>query len=131
MFEIVDEAVAAGRFDRAKGRRVVSRVVGGGGVAGWPLVSRAVRSVSVVVVDVVDHEPVELALVPDDGAIKKLASQGADPAFGERVLQTGDRIRIDLRRGRADMLVDEAELQRRRAELESEGGHCVPDAHTP
>jgi len=37
------------------------------------------------VVDVVDHEPVELALVPDDGAVKEPASQGADPAFGERV----------------------------------------------
>ena len=39
----------------------------------------------VVVVDVVDHEPLELALVPDDGAVKELSSQGAHPAFGERV----------------------------------------------
>ena len=36
-------------------------------------------------VDVVDHEPLELALIPDDGAVKEFASQGADPAFGERV----------------------------------------------
>ena len=36
-------------------------------------------------VDVVDHEPLELALVPDDGAVKELSAQGGDPAFGERV----------------------------------------------
>ena len=39
----------------------------------------------VVVRDVVDHEPLELVLVPDDGAVKELSAQGADPAFGERV----------------------------------------------
>ena len=38
MFVFVDQAVAAGRSDGAKGRRVVSRVVVGGGVSGWPLV---------------------------------------------------------------------------------------------
>ena len=41
--------------------------------------------VGVVVVDVVGDEVFELALVPDDGAVKKLSAQGADPAFGERV----------------------------------------------
>ena len=41
--------------------------------------------VRVVVVDVVDDEPFELPLVPDDGAVEELASKGADPAFGERV----------------------------------------------
>ena len=39
----------------------------------------------VVVIDVVDDKLVELATVPDDGAVEELASQGADPAFGERV----------------------------------------------
>ena len=39
----------------------------------------------VVVVDVVDDEPLELAAVPDDGAVKELAAQGSDPVFGERV----------------------------------------------
>ena len=38
----------------------------------------------VVVIDVVDDEPLELAAVPDDGAVEELASKGADPAFGER-----------------------------------------------
>ena len=36
-------------------------------------------------VDVVGDDPFELSLVPDDGAIEQLASQGPDPAFGERV----------------------------------------------
>ena len=31
--------------------------------------------VSVVVVDVVDHEPLELVLVPDDGAVEQIAAQ--------------------------------------------------------
>ncbi|TAM56392.1 dihydroxy-acid dehydratase [bacterium] len=36
---------------------------------------------------------------------------------GLALLQTGDRIRVDLKRRRADMLVPEAELARRQAEL--------------
>ena len=45
--------------------------------------------VRVVVIDVVDDKLVELAAVPDDGAVEELASQGADPAFGERVRHGG------------------------------------------
>ena len=41
--------------------------------------------VGVVVLDVVDHETFELMLVPDDGAVEQLATQGADPPFRERV----------------------------------------------
>ena len=41
--------------------------------------------VRVVMIDVVDDKLVELAAVPDDGAVEELASQGGDPAFGERV----------------------------------------------
>ena len=37
--------------------------------------------------DVVDHEPLELALVPDDGAVKELASKGAE---GDPVVSPGD-----------------------------------------
>ena len=78
----VDQSAAACRSDNSKllsvGVRRLRRRWG-------PLIERAVGPVSVVVVDVVDHEPLELALVPDDGAVKELAAQGADPAFGERV----------------------------------------------
>ena len=41
--------------------------------------------VRVVMIDVVNDKIVELAAVPDDGAVKEFASKGADPAFGERV----------------------------------------------
>ena len=40
-------------------------------------------------IDVVDDKPVELAAVPDDGAVEEFASKGADPAFGERVCHGG------------------------------------------
>ena len=45
--------------------------------------------VRVVMIDVVDDKIVELAAVPDDGPVEELASQGADPAFGERVRHGG------------------------------------------
>ena len=41
--------------------------------------------VDVVAVDVVEDEPFELVLVPDDGSVEALSSQGPDPALGERV----------------------------------------------
>ena len=51
--------------------------------------------VRVVVVDVVDDEPFELPLVPDDGAVEELASKGADPAFGECVRHGGAHRRLE------------------------------------
>ena len=50
---------------------------------------------------------------------------------GLALLRTGDRVRIDLRRGSADMLVDDDELARRQAELDEAGGYPVPPSHTP
>jgi dihydroxy-acid dehydratase len=47
---------------------------------------------------------------------------------GLALVRTGDRIRIDLRKRRADMLVDEAEITRRRAALDID---YVPPAQTP
>lgn len=46
---------------------------------------------------------------------------------GLAFLRTGDRIRIDLTAGRCDMLVDDAEIARRRAE----GLPPVPPSATP
>lgn len=43
------------------------------------------RSVPVVVVDVLGDEPVELMLVPDDRAVEQLASERPDPSFREAV----------------------------------------------
>lgn len=50
---------------------------------------------------------------------------------GLALLQTGDRIRIDLRRREANMLVSDDELAQRRAALEAAGGFAIPAAQTP
>ena len=47
------------------------------------------------------------------------------------LLQTGDRIRIDLLKREANLLVSDAELASRRAALEAAGGYAVPPAQTP
>ncbi|WP_116090362.1 IlvD/Edd family dehydratase [Sphingomonas crusticola] len=59
------------------------------------------------------------------------ASPEAAAMGGLALLQTGDRVRIDLAKGRADMLVDAAELQRRREALEVNGGYPYPASQTP
>jgi dihydroxy-acid dehydratase len=59
------------------------------------------------------------------------ASPEAAAMGGLALLQTGDRVRIDLRKGTADMLLDDAELARRRAELEAKGGYPYPASQTP
>jgi dihydroxy-acid dehydratase len=50
---------------------------------------------------------------------------------GLALLRTGDRLRVDLRRGRVDALVTDDELARRRAAFEAEGGFAYPEAQTP
>jgi dihydroxy-acid dehydratase len=47
------------------------------------------------------------------------------------LLQTGDRIRIDLGKGKADVLISKAELVRRRAALEKRGGFKYAASQTP
>lgn len=59
------------------------------------------------------------------------ASPEAAAGGGLALLQTGDRIRIDLAKGRADILVSKAELARRRAALERRGGFDYPASQTP
>src|SRR5262249_17221237 len=59
------------------------------------------------------------------------ASPEAAANGGLALLKTGDRVRIDLNRGTADMLVPEAELQARRAALEKQGGYHFPPSQTP
>jgi dihydroxy-acid dehydratase len=59
------------------------------------------------------------------------ASPEAAAMGGLAVVQTGDRIRIDLRQGRADLLVPQAELDARRAGLVALGGFPYPDHQTP
>jgi dihydroxy-acid dehydratase len=59
------------------------------------------------------------------------ASPEAALGGGLALLQTGDRVRIDLNKGTADMLVAEEELDARRAALERAGGYKVPESQTP
>jgi dihydroxy-acid dehydratase len=47
------------------------------------------------------------------------------------LLATGDRVRVDLGRGRVDVLLDDAELARRRADLAARGGFVYPSSQTP
>ena len=47
------------------------------------------------------------------------------------LLQTGDRVRVDLRQCQVNMLVDPAEIDRRRAELEARGGYTYAASQTP
>ena len=59
------------------------------------------------------------------------ASPEAAAGGGLAILQTGDRVRIDLRRGEANMLVPDHELARRRDALEKSGGFPIPPSQTP
>ena len=59
------------------------------------------------------------------------ASPEAAAGGGLALLQTGDRIRIDLLRGTADMLISPEELATRRAALEVAGGYPTPASQTP
>ncbi|KRA82629.1 IlvD/Edd family dehydratase [Altererythrobacter sp. Root672] len=59
------------------------------------------------------------------------ASPEAAAMGGLALLQDGDRVRIDLKAGTANMLVSDEELARRRAELEDDGGYGFPAAQTP
>jgi dihydroxy-acid dehydratase len=47
------------------------------------------------------------------------------------ILRTGDRIRVDLNKGRVDMLLDETEIKARREKLEADGGYRYPAHQTP
>ena len=47
------------------------------------------------------------------------------------LLRDGDRVRIDLMRGTADLLIDDAELEERRAAFAAAGGYRYPASQTP
>ena len=59
------------------------------------------------------------------------ASPEAAVGGGLALLKTGDRVRIDLRKGTADILVTDDEIKRRRAELQNDGGYHYPKNQTP
>ncbi|KAJ5102109.1 hypothetical protein NUU61_004331 [Penicillium alfredii] len=47
------------------------------------------------------------------------------------ILRDGDRLRVDLNQRRVDILIDAAELERRRADLQARGGYSGPENQTP
>jgi dihydroxy-acid dehydratase len=59
------------------------------------------------------------------------ASPEAAAGGGLALLATGDRLRIDLGKGTADMLIPVAEIERRRAALQLAGGFPTPGSQTP
>jgi dihydroxy-acid dehydratase len=59
------------------------------------------------------------------------ASPEAATGGGLAILRTGDRVRIDLRKRRADVLISKAEYARRRAALVRKGGYPIPEHQTP
>jgi len=59
------------------------------------------------------------------------ASPEAAAGGGLALLRTGDRVRIDLRKGEANILISAEEFAARRAELAKSGGYKTPASQTP
>ncbi|WP_374314042.1 IlvD/Edd family dehydratase [Dongia sp.] len=59
------------------------------------------------------------------------AAPEAAVGSGLALLKTGDRVRVDLKTGTVNMLVDAAEIKTRRAALEAAGGYKYPAHQTP
>ena len=59
------------------------------------------------------------------------ASPEAAAMGGLALIRTGDRVRIDLRKGTADVLISDAELAERRLALAEAGGYPYPASQTP
>jgi dihydroxy-acid dehydratase len=59
------------------------------------------------------------------------ASPEAAAGGGLALLKTGDRVRIDLNKGTANILISRAELEQRRAVLERHGGYKIAKSQTP
>ncbi|MBV8448386.1 MAG: dihydroxy-acid dehydratase, partial [Hyphomicrobiales bacterium] len=59
------------------------------------------------------------------------ASPEAAAGGGLALLRTGDRVRIDLKKGTADILIPKAEIGKRRAALQGHGGYAYPAHQTP
>ena len=59
------------------------------------------------------------------------ASPEAAVGGGLALLKSGDRVRIDLRKGSANILISDEELAARRAALDANGGYPYPKHQTP
>ncbi len=59
------------------------------------------------------------------------ASPEAAAGGGLALLKTGDRVRINLNKGTANILISDADLAKRRAALAKQGGYPYPASQTP
>jgi dihydroxy-acid dehydratase len=59
------------------------------------------------------------------------ASPEAAADGGLAIIATGDRVRIDLDKHEANILIDAGEIARRRADLKMRGGYPIPQSQTP
>ncbi|MCG8492201.1 MAG: dihydroxy-acid dehydratase, partial [Sneathiellales bacterium] len=59
------------------------------------------------------------------------ASPEAAIGGGLSLLKSGDRVRVDLDKGQANILISEEEYNARAQQLAAEGGYKYPDAQTP
>ena len=59
------------------------------------------------------------------------ASPEAAAGGGLALLKTGDRVRIDLNKGTANILISKGELAERQAALQKRGGYQFPKSQTP
>jgi len=59
------------------------------------------------------------------------ASPEAAVGGGLAVLKTGDRVRVDLRKGAVNVLLSEVEMTKRRQDLQAAGGYSYPASQTP
>ncbi len=59
------------------------------------------------------------------------ASPEAAAGGGLAILRNGDKVRIDLNKGEANVLISDAEIAKRRAELAANGGYKIPADQTP
>lgn len=59
------------------------------------------------------------------------ASPEAAAGGGLALLKNGDRVRIDLNKGSANILISDEDLDKRRMELDAAGGFPIPPSQTP
>jgi dihydroxy-acid dehydratase len=64
-------------------------------------------------------------------SILNASPEAATPGSGLAVLRTGDRVRIDLNKRTADILITDEELARRKEALAKSGGYKYPESQTP
>src|SRR5262249_20334114 len=59
------------------------------------------------------------------------ASPEAATGGGLAVLETGDRVRVDLNKRSVNILISDAEYERRKHALAKRGGYGIPESQTP